>query len=57
MTLLQRFVPCVKLLLSYKPDLSIKDRGDMTAAECAGELVEKKKNESQFVLVSTAQRR
>jgi hypothetical protein len=32
----ERFVACVKLLLSYKPDLTIKDKGDMTAGECAG---------------------
>jgi ankyrin repeat protein len=31
------YVACARLLLSYKPDLSIKDRGDMTAAECVGE--------------------
>ncbi len=34
--LFDRFVSCVKLLLSYKPDLTIKDKGDMTASDCAG---------------------
>ncbi len=45
------FVPCAKLLLSYKPDLTIKDRGDMTAPVCVDAMLEEQPDSAALKLL------
>lgn len=45
------FIACTKLLLSFSPDLTIKDNGDMTAADCATAMVQERPGDKRFTLL------
>lgn len=45
------FVACAKLLLSFKPDLTLRDRGDMTAAVCIEAMLEERPNDANLKLL------
>jgi ankyrin repeat protein len=45
------FVNCTKLLLSYKPDLTIKDLGDMTAGDCVVAMLQERPNDKALQLI------
>jgi ankyrin len=45
------FVPCAKLLLSFKPDLTIQDKGQMTAAVCVEAMLEEKPGDAALGLL------
>ena len=46
------FVDCTKLLMSHSPDLTIKDKGDMTAAECAKAMSEERPGDARFTVLA-----
>ena len=45
------FVACTRLLLSFKPDLTLRDRGDMTAADCVDAMLQERPQDANFVLL------